>query len=123
MKHRMVNLRRDRTDAIYRGKAREPYSINLHWHPRRAVTLSQLLTSNLHGMSGDYKSSKEAFVSGMTGSSVIHINMISAVALVRTDFSITASSRLTECSVRLPCTQPSGRACPSPSQCTSRQNG
>jgi phosphatidylinositol glycan class W len=31
----------------------------------------------------DYKSSKEAFVSGMTGSSVSHINMISMVALVR----------------------------------------
>lgn len=31
----------------------------------------------------DYKSSKEAFVSGMTGSNVLHINMISLVALVR----------------------------------------
>ena len=32
-------------------------------------------------MSG-YKTSKEAFVSGMTGSSITHINTISAVALV-----------------------------------------
>ncbi|EIW79576.1 GWT1-domain-containing protein [Coniophora puteana RWD-64-598 SS2] len=32
-------------------------------------------------MSSDYKSSKEAFVSGMTGSSVVHVNLVSAVAL------------------------------------------
>lgn len=32
-------------------------------------------------MSNDYKASKEAFVSGMTGSTVFHINMISGVAL------------------------------------------
>ncbi|KAG0697135.1 GWT1-domain-containing protein [Suillus ampliporus] len=32
-------------------------------------------------MSSDYKASKEAFVSGMTGSTVFHINMISGVAL------------------------------------------
>lgn len=31
---------------------------------------------------GDYKASKEAFVSGMTGSSITHINIVSAVALV-----------------------------------------
>ena len=30
----------------------------------------------------DYKSSKESFVSGMTGSTVLHVNMISFVALV-----------------------------------------
>ena len=30
----------------------------------------------------DYKASKEAFVSGMTGSSITHINIVSAVALV-----------------------------------------
>ena len=30
----------------------------------------------------DYKASKEAFVSGTTGSSITHINIISAVALV-----------------------------------------
>ncbi|KAG1803939.1 GWT1-domain-containing protein [Suillus plorans] len=30
---------------------------------------------------GDYKASKEAFVSGMTGSTVFHVNMISGVAL------------------------------------------
>lgn len=30
----------------------------------------------------DYKHSKEAFVSGMTGSTVSHVNMISLVALV-----------------------------------------
>lgn len=34
-------------------------------------------------MGEDYKTSKEAFVSGMTGSSVGHINLISLVALVR----------------------------------------
>lgn len=38
--------------------------------PRRRRTMS------------DYKASKEAFVSGMTGSSITHINIISAVALV-----------------------------------------
>ncbi|KAG1740476.1 GWT1-domain-containing protein [Suillus paluster] len=32
-------------------------------------------------MNGDYKASKEAFVSGMTGSTVFHVNMISGVAL------------------------------------------
>jgi hypothetical protein len=42
-------------------------------------------------MDGDYKSSKEAFVSGTTGSNVLHINLISAVALV----CITAVSVLT----------------------------
>jgi hypothetical protein len=31
----------------------------------------------------DYKLSKEAFVSGMTGSTVSHVNMIALVALVR----------------------------------------
>ena len=31
----------------------------------------------------DYKASKEAFVSGMTGSSIGHVNMVSLVALVR----------------------------------------
>ena len=30
----------------------------------------------------DYKASKEAYVSGMTGSSIGHINMISLVSLV-----------------------------------------
>jgi hypothetical protein len=30
----------------------------------------------------DYKASKEAFVSGMIGSTVFHVNMISSVALV-----------------------------------------
>lgn len=34
----------------------------------------------------DYKASKEAFVSGATGSSVTHINIISAVALVYPPF-------------------------------------
>lgn len=33
-------------------------------------------------MADDYKASKEAFVSGTTGSSVMHINVISSVALV-----------------------------------------
>ena len=33
-------------------------------------------------MNDDYKASKEAFVSGMTGSSVGHINMVSLVSLV-----------------------------------------
>lgn len=33
----------------------------------------------------DYKTSKEAFVSGMTGSSIRHINMISLAALVSLD--------------------------------------
>ncbi|KAH9944887.1 GWT1-domain-containing protein [Amylocystis lapponica] len=41
-------------------------------------------------MSDDYKTSKEAFVSGMTGSSIAHINMISLVAL----FSVTLYSAL-----------------------------
>lgn len=39
----------------------------------------------------DYKSSKEAFVSGMTGSSVTHINLISLAALVRTILTLNAS--------------------------------
>lgn len=33
-------------------------------------------------MSDDYKTSKEAFVSGMTGSSIGHINMVSLASLV-----------------------------------------
>ena len=33
-------------------------------------------------MNDDYKSSKEAFVSGMTGSTIGHINMVSLVSLV-----------------------------------------
>lgn len=33
-------------------------------------------------MDDNYKTSKEAFVSGMTGSSIFHVNVISAVALV-----------------------------------------
>ena len=33
-------------------------------------------------MDNDYKASKEAFVSGMTGSSVGHINMVSLSSLV-----------------------------------------
>lgn len=35
---------------------------------------------------GDYKTSKEAFVSGMTGSSIGHINMLSLAALVCSHF-------------------------------------
>ena len=31
----------------------------------------------------DYKASKEAFVSGMTGSSILHVNIVSSVAFVR----------------------------------------
>ena len=31
----------------------------------------------------NYKSSKEAFVSGATGSSITHVNLVSAAALVR----------------------------------------
>lgn len=38
--------------------------------------------SNPGSTMSDYKASKEAFVSGMTGSSVTHINIISTVALV-----------------------------------------
>ena len=34
-------------------------------------------------MSEGYKTDKEAFVSGMTGSSITHINLVSLVALVR----------------------------------------
>lgn len=33
--------------------------------------------------SADYKTLKEAFVSGQTGSSVGHVNMVSLVSLVR----------------------------------------
>jgi phosphatidylinositol glycan class W len=33
-------------------------------------------------MNSEYKASKEAFVSGMIGSTVLHVNMISGVALV-----------------------------------------
>lgn len=31
----------------------------------------------------DYKTSKEAFVAGATGSSITHVNLVSAAALVR----------------------------------------
>lgn len=42
-----------------------------------------------------YKSSKEAFVSGMTGSSVTHVNTISLVALVGVhEFHVESSDRL-----------------------------
>ena len=40
------------------------------------------ITSGVFAME-DYKASKEAFVSGMTGSSIGHVNMVSLVALVR----------------------------------------
>ena len=39
--------------------------------------------STVGGMSNDYKAAKEAFVSGMTGSSILHVNLVSLVALVR----------------------------------------
>lgn len=42
------------------------------------VSLSMVLTVHKN----DYKHSKEAFVSGMTGSTVAHVNMIALVALV-----------------------------------------
>ncbi len=40
-------------------------------------------SARLLAMDDDYKASKEAFVSGMTGSSIGHINMVSFASLVR----------------------------------------
>jgi phosphatidylinositol glycan class W len=40
-----------------------------------------------------YKLSKEAFVSGTTGSSILHINLISAVALVESVQVFSAQSK------------------------------
>lgn len=37
----------------------------------------------LTNMDKGYKTDKEAFVSGMTGSSIMHVNLVSLVALVR----------------------------------------
>lgn len=41
---------------------------------------------------GDYKADKEAFVSGATGSSVGHVNMVSVVALVYVALCLTDSA-------------------------------
>lgn len=40
------------------------------------------LLMNSGQMDNDYKASKEAFVAGMTGSSVFHVNLIATVGLV-----------------------------------------
>ena len=40
-------------------------------------------SDRLFPMTEGYKTSKEAFVSGMTGSSITHVNLVSLVALVR----------------------------------------
>lgn len=45
----------------------------------------------------DYKTSKEAFVSGMTGSSVGHVNMVSLAALVYVGFVCVYNGVLTLC--------------------------
>jgi hypothetical protein len=44
-------------------------------------------------MSHDYKVAKEAFVSGMTGSSIIHVNLVALV--VGLSFSCTKMPNLT----------------------------
>lgn len=53
--------------------------------PTQYITLELLLVSDDSSTMStqDYKSSKEAFVSGMSGSSIGHVNMVSFVALVR----------------------------------------
>ena len=43
----------------------------------------------------DYKASKEAFVSGTTGSSVGHVNMVSLAALVCFTHSLSVTCALT----------------------------
>ena len=48
-------------------------------HPRSTFTLLETNPKMTEG----YKTDKEAFVSGMTGSSITHINLVSLVALVR----------------------------------------
>ncbi|KAH9934551.1 GWT1-domain-containing protein [Epithele typhae] len=45
-------------------------------------------------MSGDYKAEKEAFVSGMTGSSIGHINMVSLVSLASIALHSAARTRI-----------------------------
>ena len=45
-------------------------------------------------MENDYKVKKEAFVTGMTGSTVMHVNLVSLAALVRM-LSICILNRLT----------------------------
>lgn len=44
---------------------------------------TELDCDELENMGDVYKQAKEDFVSGMTGSSIIHVNLISLVALVR----------------------------------------
>jgi hypothetical protein len=53
-------------------------------------------------MASEYKASKEAFVSGMTGSTVFHVNMISGVALVCISRHPPTASKLTIVSPRSP---------------------
>ena len=57
--------------------------------------------STVGGMSNDYKAAKEAFVSGMTGSSIMHVNLVSLVALVRQSAQRASKSYLTFYSVVL----------------------
>lgn len=56
-------------------------------------------------MDSEYKASKEAFVSGMTGSTVFHVNMISSVALVRISRHSSTVSNLTFFSLLSPSIQ------------------
>lgn len=46
-------------------------------------------------MDDNYKASKEAFVAGMTGSSIGHINMISLAALVSNGSNVSPKPQLT----------------------------
>lgn len=46
-------------------------------------------------MDDNYKASKEAFVSGMTGSSIGHINMVSLAALVSNGSNMSPRPQLT----------------------------
>jgi hypothetical protein len=56
----------------------------LYGNTRLRPTADQVSPSMVStGHRDDYKHSKEAFVSGMTGSTVSHINVIALVALVR----------------------------------------